>query len=580
MTSVRKAAQEFRRLMMVMSVFSLATNLLMLTVPLYMLQIYDRVLPARSNETLIYISLFAALALLTLGLLEVVRAIAASKAAARFDVTLSDLAVRSIIRVGAATGGNTQPFNDVNLLRGLLSSKVAFVLLDLPFTTIFIAILYLIHPNLFWITLGGAVILVILAVANQMATRNANQDNSMLSAASNQQVDHLARNADSLIAMGMVDNAVNYWGNFHAGSLKSSDRAASINAWFAGISRTLRIGLQILILGYGAKLVLDGQMTAGMIFASSIIAGRALQPIDQTIGSWRQLTAGWQAWLRVRGFLEQTAAQTERTELPVPIGKLEVNNVHVPNPAGPTSPPILQNVAFQLEPGESVAIIGPSGSGKTTLARIIVGALKAKIGHVRIDGHDIWNWDRDILGKHIGYLAQDVELLPGTVAQNISRFAVSEDDDAVIRAAQLAHVEPLIQNLPNGFDTKVGPGGLQLSGGEKQRIAMARAFYGKPKLLVLDEPNSSLDDAGNTALLEALADAKTNNITVVMITQRISALDHVDKILIMDSGQVREFGSRQEVIARIRNSNVANRQKSDGTVVSASFAPGVKANLR
>ncbi len=579
MTPIREAERVFRKSMVIMALFSLATNLLLLVIPLYMLQIYDRVLPSRSDDTLFFLTLFAVLALAALGLLEVVRTIVANRIAARLDTSLSDLTIRSIINVGASTGGNTQPFKDVVSLRGLLSSKIAFVVLDLPFASIFIGILYMIHPDLFWLTLAGAGILLLIAVANQSVTSKANLSQSQLSTISNQQVEHLARNADSLIAMGMVNDTVNHWGNYHALSLKSADTATNINAWFAGFSKILRMGLQIAILGYGAKLVLLGEMSPGMIFASSIISGRGLQPIDQTIGSWRQLISGWQAWVRTRGFLENTEEDKERTELPVPDGKLEVVNLVHHNTADPGKPPVLQRVSFKLDPGESVAIIGPSGSGKSTLARMLVGALRSRIGLIKIDGHEIWNWDREMLGRHVGYLAQDVELLPGTVAQNISRFSSYVEDENIIKAARLAHVEELIQSLPKGYDTLIGAGQTQLSGGQKQRIALARALYGQPRLLVLDEPNSNLDHVGNLALMEALVDARKNRVTVILITQRKMVLQAVDKILQLENGAVKEFGDRKKVLNKLLAKTAHTRRKPARSNVSASFGSEMRAKV-
>ncbi len=582
MNPISKAKREFQKSLIIMAVFSLATNLLLLSIPLYMLQIYDRVLPSRSDDTLIFLTLIAVLALFALGLLEVVRTIVANRVAARLDTSLGDLAIRSIIRVGASTGGNTQPYKDVASLRGLLSSKIAFVLLDLPFASIFIAILYMIHPDLFWITLAGAGVLLILAFGNQIATHRANLNHNTLSVVSNQNVEHLARNSDSLIAMGMVNDAILHWGSNRGKSLQSADAATNINAWFAGFSRILRMGLQLAILGYGAKLVLAGEMTAGMIFASSIISGRGLQPIDQTIGSWTQLASGWQAWARTKVFLENTHEETERTKLPTPIGKLEVKELHQPNLSDPGKPAILQHVSFQLEPGESVAIIGSSGSGKTTLARMLVGAIKSRIGQVNIDGNDIWNWDREALGKHVGYLPQDVELLPGTISENISRFDSSAHDEEIIAAARLAHVEVLIQSLPKGYDTVVGPGGTQLSGGEKQRIALARALFGQPKLLVLDEPNSNLDMEGNQALSDALADAKKNLVTVVLVTQREAVLNAVDKILHIENGAIREFGDRLEILNKLRIQRAGGEKKTaasaqSNNVISSKFVHQMRA---
>jgi PrtD family type I secretion system ABC transporter len=552
MTTIGNVTRDFRRSLWVLAAFSLLTNLLVLAQPLYMLQVYDRVLPSQSTNTLLFLTFVVMFSLVILGLMEIVRGIIANRAAARFDVGLSDLALRTVIHSSPNGGGNAQPLRDIAALRSLIASKVLFGVLDLPFATIFIAIMYFIHPALFWLTLGGAVVLTLLAVINQRALAGATKDQGELAVAAAQRAEYLARNADSLIAMGMVSNVVNGWGDVHGRALAAADKAAQQNAWFAGLSRLLRLGLQIAILGYGALLVLKGEMTAGMIFASSLISGRALQPIDQIIGSWRQLASGYEAWKRTHTFMNKADRRQQYTSLPAPKGLLEVNDLLQVNPADPAKPPILSRITFKLQPGEAVAVLGPSGSGKSTLARMLVGAASPRAGHVRIDGHDIANWDPEDLGRHVGYLAQEVELVPGTIAQNISRFDPSPLDSAIVTAAQSAHVEDLIQRLPRGYDTLIGPGGVQISGGEKQRIGLARALYGSPRILVLDEPNSSLDRIGELALMRALAEARKRGVTIFIITQREMVLAGVDKIMRMQNGAILEFDAREAVLERHR----------------------------
>ncbi len=448
MTTIRKVTGDFRRTLWILAAFSLLTNLLVLAQPLYMLQVYDRVLPSQSTSTLLFLTLVVAFSLVVLGLTEIVRGVIANRAAARFDVGLSDLALRTVIRGSQDGGAGSQPLRDIASLRGLIASKAVFGLLDLPFATIFIAIMYLIHPALFWLTLGGAALLTIVAVLNQWALSRASKEHGDLAASAGNRAEYLARNAESLLAMGMVTNTVNGWGEVHARALAAADKAAQLNAWFAGLSRVLRLGLQIAILGYGALLVLEGEMTAGMIFAASLISGRALQPMDQIIGSWRQLAAGREAWKRVQAFMDKADRRTSYTSLPAPRGLLQVEDLLQLNPVDAAKPPILSRISFRLEPGESVAVLGPSGSGKSTLARILVGATAPRAGHVRIDGHDIRNWDPEELGRHVGYLAQDVELVPGTVAQNISRFEPHAASASIVAAARAAHVEDLIAKLP------------------------------------------------------------------------------------------------------------------------------------
>ncbi|MGB7287866.1 MAG: type I secretion system permease/ATPase [Salaquimonas sp.] len=560
MDKLQSAIADFKRLLWVIAFFSLFTNLLMLAIPLYMLQIYDRVLPSQSSATLTFLSIIALLALLVLGGMETVRSILANRTAARLDAHLGASVLQQVIRAGSATGGSSQPMRDLNAIRTIISSRQAFAVLDLPFASIFIVLLYFIHPHLFWITLAGALVLVLIAWFNQYLSSKPTHEQSEKSIRSALQTEYLARNADSLVAMGMVRNVVNNWGNSHSSAMMSGDDAGKVNAMFTGFSKFVRLLLQIIILGYGALLVLDGEMTPGMIFASSIISGRALAPIDQVIGSWRQVTGGLDSWQRLKDFLAVTKPQESYMSLPRPLGALEVQDILQPNALDPAARPVLARVSFKLNPGESVAVIGPSGSGKSTLARIIIGAVTPRAGIVRIDGHDINNWDPEVIGKYIGYLAQDVDLLPGTIAQNISRFEPNPEPEKIIEAARLAHVEGLIKAMPKGYDTPIGPGGAQISGGEKQRIGLARAFYGNPQLLVLDEPNSSLDRFGEIALNKALSSAKANKISVFIITQRETALALVDKIMRVQAGQIVDFGDKTEIINKYSAKPDANKK--------------------
>ena len=548
METLKYAVKSFRVLLFIMAGFSLFAALLQLTVPLYMLQIYDRVLPSNSTDTLLFLSLLAGFALLVLGCTEIVRQILANRAATRLDDALSETVLSRVIERGYATNGNAQPMRDLQVVQSILSSRVLFNVIDLPFVTIFLAFLYLIHPSIFWLAVAGAILLVFITGLNQWMTKSSNEAQTAAANVASQQAGYLARNSDSIIAMGMTRNVVSNWENWNDSALVSADRSSRINSIFAGISSTLRMGIQIAVLGYGAYLVQAGEMTAGMIFAASLISGRALQPIYVTISSWRQLNAGWRAWKNIKMFLGTGDSRDNYTELASPVGSLSVEAVLQPNPTDATKPPLLNRVSFALNPGESVGVVGASGSGKTTLARIIVGAIKPVAGHVRLDGTELSNWNPDQLGMHIGYVEQDVELLPGTIAQNIARFRSDAKDEDILQAARMAHVEDLIKKMPKGYDTVIGPGGQHVSGGEKQRIALARAFFGNPKLLVLDEPNSSLDRIGENALMRALMAAKQNEITVFLVTQREKVIQAVDKILRMEAGRVTDFDTRDAVI--------------------------------
>lgn len=548
MENLAKATRGFKGTMIIIAFFSFFANLLQLTIPLYMLQIYDRVLPSQSSNTLIFLSILAAFALIILGLTEMVRQILATRAAAKLDSVLANDVMERVITEGHKTNGNIQPLRDLQAVRTIISSKMLFGVIDFPFSLIFIACLYLIHPSLFWLTVIGSFVLLFVAIMNLKFTEKSSGEQTKATVVAHQQSEYFARNSDSIIAMGMMKDVVASWGNWNADALIAADKSANRNSIFSGMSRTIRFGIQAAMLGYGAYLVQLGEMTAGMIFASSIISGRALQPIDMVINSWPQLSAGRRSWGKVKAFVANTERREKYTQVAEPIGELTAEGILQPNPLDRKKPAILNRISFKLAAGESVAVIGPSGSGKSTLARIIIGAFKPFAGDIRIDGTNITNWDPQDLGKHVGYLAQDVELLPGTIAQNISRFRPDAKDEDIRRAAEMAHVEDLIKKMPHGYDTPIGPGGLSVSGGEKQRLGLARAFFGDPKIIVLDEPNSSLDRIGENALLRALIEAKKNKITVFLVTQRDSVIKVVDNIMRMNEGQIIDYGPAEEVI--------------------------------
>lgn len=531
--------------------FSAVTNILVLILPLYMLQVYDRVLPAANLDTLTYLTLLALLCLLLFGVLEVLRGVYASRLAARLDVSLgtsSFLAAMSGPRAGL---GDIQALRDLATLRGFIASRTIFFLFDLPFGPIFVGLLYFIHPLLFLVTVVGAVLMVSIAVLNQVASSRPGKEAAENLGASMNLAQAFARNFETVRALGMVSNAIEFWGTRFSGSLHASDGLARINAFYGGVSRTTRLVLQIAILGVGAYLVLHNEMTAGMIFASSMIGARALQPLDQIIGSWRQIIDANLAWKRLSD-VQSRSGPKENVALPTPRGALSVDQIiyYLPGSAD-GSLPLIKRVSFEVAPGETVAIIGPSQAGKSTLARLIVGAIEPRSGAIRIDGGDIRNWDPEELGRHIGYLPQDVELFPGTVGQNIARFEPDAPDEKLVQAGQRAHVHELILGQKDGYSTVIGPTGVRLSGGERQRIGLARAFYGDPKVLILDEPNANLDADGEAALERAIAQARARKATVLVITHRPSLAAKCDRILMLSNGQIEIYGLAKDVLDRL-----------------------------
>ncbi|QND56259.1 type I secretion system permease/ATPase [Mesorhizobium huakuii] len=568
----------FMRAIADVGVFSLLINILLLVIPLYLLQVYDRVLPSSSVETLVYLSVIAVLALAFLGLLDAIRAVYTQRVAATVDRKLG--AGTFAVSLGAKYAGGLSPLRDLASVCAFIRSRGVAVLFDLPFAPVFLALLYLIHPVLFWVTVAGAALLLLLVVANQLAIGRNDALSAERSALASQAEQAFARNAETLRAMGMVENAARVWGRHVAAALTLHDRSSSANAIFSGASRALRMMLQLAILGAGAWLVLKGQMTAGMIFASSLVSSRALQPLDQLIGAWRQIADARRAWKRLETALAARPAEARKLILPDPAGAISAQDVFFMAPnAQPGTEPILKRLNFQIGAGEALAIVGPSGAGKSTLARLLVGAARPTGGAVRIDGADLRSWDENQLGKHIGYLAQEVELFPGSIAQNVARFDPDADDAAIIEATRRAEAHELILAQRDGYQTLIGPSDRTLSGGERQRIGLARAFYGNPRILVLDEPSTHLDGTGEAALEAVLAATKAAGVTMVVITHRPSIAASCDRVMLLRGGAIEAFGSSSEVL---RHSVVGKGLPAQpNTVVTGSFATTIRThNMR
>ena len=560
----------FLRAVSDVGLFSLLINLLLLVVPLYLLQVYDRVLPSSSVETLVYLSVIAVAALGFLGLLDAIRAVYTQRIAA----TVNDRLGARMFAASLGARSTPSPLADLASVCAFIRSRGVSVLFDLPFAPVFLGLLYLIHPVLFWVTLGGTALLVVLVVANQLAIGRNDALSAERSALASRAEQAFARNADTLRAMGMVENAARAWGRHVAEALVLHDRSASANAVFSGASRALRMMLQLAILGAGAWLVLKGEMTAGMIFASSLVSSRALQPLDQLIGSWRQIGEARRAWERLQVALAGQPTDARKLALPDPTGAIAAQDLFfiAPN-ASFGAEPILKRLSFAIQPGEAVAIVGPSGAGKSTLARLLVGAAQPSGGSVRIDGAELRTWDENQLGRHIGYLAQEVELFPGSVSENIARFDAGADDAAIVEAAKRAEAHELILSLRDGYQTMVAG---TLSGGERQRIGLARAFYGNPRILVLDEPSTHLDGAGETALEAVLAAARAAGVTTIVITHRPSIATACDRVMVLRGGVIEAFGPSAEVLRQSTVDKGKGAQRS--TVVTGSFAPVIRAS--
>jgi ATP-binding cassette subfamily C protein len=553
----------FRRSVIDLGLFSTVVNVLALTSPLFLIQVYDRVLPSSSIETLVYLTIIAFLAFAFLGLLDVIRTIYAVRMAAKLDSELGATAFANVVTATGREPGDIQPLRDLATVRGFVASRGTPVLFDLPFSPVFAALLYLLHPLLFLMTTIGAIVILLLVFLNQSMNKKASQFAQERITSANLTAQMFSRNAETVRAMGMTNNVGEVWGRQFAAATAAADGSLVVNAIFGGISRSIRMILQMAILAVGATLVLKGQMTAGMIFASSILSGRALQPLDQLVGIWKQAMDARSAWSRFEKVIEAGSADSRKLLLPNPAGDIAVRDLLYVSPdAGADPEPILKRLNFTIAAGESVAVVGPSRAGKSTLARLLTGAVAPTAGSITIDGADLRTWDATQLGSLIGYLAQDVQLLPGTIAANISRFEPDAADEAVVAAARAAHANDLILSQTKGYQTPIGPGSNNLSGGERQRIGLARAFYGSPRLLVLDEPNANLDSEGEAALGRALRDAKARGVTVVIVTHRISIATTCDRILVMKNGRIDDFGPTDEVARRAQSERADRAAKA------------------
>jgi PrtD family type I secretion system ABC transporter len=529
--------------------FSLGINLLYLAAPLYMLQVYDRVLSSASRATLVMLTIGLFIALMALAGLDVVRARILSRAGVRLDAMLAGRVVAATVD-NAAKGGSvgSQSLRDFDKFRQFLSGGGVNAFFDMPWAPIYVVVIFLLHPLLGAFALVSVMLLIAAAVLNERFTR-APLAEAGEAANKNYRFTELSlRNWEVVRAMGMLPGLLKRWGRDRNRMIACQAMAADRMSATSSLTRFLRLSMQSLILGLGAYLVIERDLTVGAMFAGVILLARALQPAEQIIGQWRNLNSARTAFERVRGLLATNPLPDAKTSLPRPRGRIAVEAMTYGIRGSPK--PILTKISFSIEPGEVVAVIGPSGAGKSTLARLMVGALAPIAGAVRIDGADVSKWPLESLGQYIGYLPQDIELFADTVAANIRRFR-DDDDAAIIRAARMAGVHELILGLSNGYDTQIGEGGVVLSGGLRQRIALARAVYGSPSLVVLDEPNSNLDAEGDAALVECIGQLKARGTTVVIIAHRSSALGVSDKIVVVGSGTLMAFGPRNEVLPKL-----------------------------
>jgi ATP-binding cassette, subfamily C, bacterial exporter for protease/lipase len=542
-----EALSSFKGAFRTVAIFSAIINLLMLVPSIYMLQVYDRVLPSGNEITLLMLTLIMFGAYALLGALEFVRSFILIRVGARLDMVMNKRVYTAAFEQNLKRGGTNagQALQDLTNIRQFLTGNALFAFFDAPWFPIYLIVIFLFDPHLGIFALIGSTVLVALAYINEIVSRKPlSEANTMAIASSNLATNNL-RNAEVIEAMGMLPNLMGRWlqlqGKFLNLQADASEKAGIVQA----VTKFVRLSIQSLVLGYGALLVIEGKMTSGMMIAASILMGRALSPVEMLIGVWKQWSSTRSAYSRLTELLATNPPREAGMELPKPQGNVTVETVTAAPPGSQVA--VIKGLSLAIQPGDALGLIGPSGSGKSTLARLLVGIWPAAVGKVRLDGADIYHWNKDQLGPHIGYLPQDVELFGGTVNENIARFG-KVDPEQVIIAAKRAGVHDMILHLPQGYDTRLGDGGAGLSGGQKQRLGLARAMYGDPSLIVLDEPNSNLDDVGEQALVNAIADLRRRGKAIVLITHRMSVIGITNKLLLLRDGAAQMFGPTQEVL--------------------------------
>jgi ATP-binding cassette subfamily C protein len=545
------ALKSCRQAFLAIALFSGMSNILMLTGALFMLEIYDRVLPSRSVPTLVALLILAAGLYAAQGFIDAIRSRIFVRIGHSLDAALSARVYDTIVRLPLKIGGRSegsQPIRDLDSVRGFLSGSGPVALFDLPWMPVYLAICFLFHTYIGLTALTGAIILITLTIVTELKTRQPTRNATQFAMARSALLEASRRNAEAIVAMGMVGRIARRWSELNHNYVAASGNASDVAGGLGAASKILRLLLQSAILAVGAWLVIHQESTAGIIIAGSILGARALAPVDLAIANWRGFVGARQSWQRLSRLLGHLPARSEPMPLQPPAKTLAVQNAAV-------SPPgehkiTCQDANFTLTAGKALGVIGPTASGKSSLARMLVGVWPPLRGSIRLDGATLDQWSPEALGRHIGYLPQDVELFPGNIAQNIARFEDPPNPEAVLAAAQAAGVHELIVNLPEGYETNVGDRGNALSAGQAQRVALARALYRDPFLVVLDEPNSNLDAEGDEALTRAILGARARGAIVIVVAHRPSAIAGVDFILVMAKGRQQQFGPKEEILNR------------------------------
>jgi ATP-binding cassette subfamily C protein len=534
------------------AIFSFFVNMLMLTGPLYMLNVYDRVLGSRSVETLIALSVLVAFLYGLMGILDFVRGRVMGRLGARFQARLD----RRVFAASLRASNQSRPpeeartaLRDLEAVQRLITSPALMAMFDLPWTPLFFLGIFIFHPALGILSLIGGAVLIVVAVANQITTKKPLETANAASFQSEALGAQIRGESELVHALGMRGAAFDRWQIARGASLDATISAADSAGTFTAMTRTFRLFLQSAMLGLGALLVLQGVMSAGAMIAGSILMGRALAPIEMIVGQWAVFQKGREGWTRLSRLLGSIPEDEARTALPAPHAILTAENVTVVPPGEQQAS--LRMISFEVQPGQAIGVIGTSGAGKSTLARALIGVWRPAGGKIRLDGAALEQYDADTLGQYIGYLPQRVQLFDGTIKENIARMSMTPDDAAVVRAAKKAAAHEMILKLPDGYDTRVTAGGGRLSGGQMQRVGLARAMYGDPVILVLDEPNSNLDNEGSIALNNAIKDAKAEGKAVFIMAHRPAAIQECDMLLVIENGTLRAFGPKDEVMKEV-----------------------------
>lgn len=543
-----KVRRKSRSLYWTVALFSLFANLLMLTGPMYMLQVYDRVLGSGSVETLIALSVLVVFLYGVMGVLDHTRGRIMARVGARFQDDLDRRVFDAVVRKSAVapdvqTNGSLA---DLEAVQRLISAPVLMAAFDLPWTPIFFAAIFIFNPMLGWLAVGGAAVLIVIALANQLLSRASQVKSAVAGQTASAISDQIRTEAEMVQAMGMREAAFNRWQTARGEALIQQMRATDVGGTFTSMTKSIRLFLQSAMLGLGAYLVLQGQMTPGAMIAGSILLGRALAPVEMAINQWAVVQRGRAGWNSLALLLGAVAPEAARTELPKPKAKLDAKGLTVVPPGEKQA--ALKSINFTLKPGQAMGIIGPSGAGKSSIARTLMGLWQPAGGYIRLDGAALDQYGTETLGKHIGYLPQRVQLFDGTIAENIARLSATPDDAKVVAAAKMAAAHEMILELPKGYDTPISAGQMRLSGGQMQRIGLARALYDDPVIVVLDEPNSNLDNVGSQALNHAIREMKKRGRSVIIMAHRPNAIQECETLLVLDNGMRMAFGPKDEVM--------------------------------